>query len=106
MPPKANRKTVEKEKNKIIEDKTFGLKNKNKSKKVQQYVQRVAEQVKYKGRDHKDVKREEEERVRARVCCRCAWIRARARAWSEYGRPRADAAAAAACSGARRRRRS
>ena len=32
---------------KIIEDKTFGLKNKNKSKKVQQYVQTVTAQTKH-----------------------------------------------------------
>lgn len=37
MPPKA--------KNKAIEDKTFGMKNKNKSKKVQQYVQHLQSQV-------------------------------------------------------------
>lgn len=30
---------------KVVEDKTFGLKNKNKSKKVQQYVQSVKKQV-------------------------------------------------------------
>lgn len=37
MPPKS--------KNKAIEDKTFGMKNKNKSKKVQQYVQHLQAQV-------------------------------------------------------------
>ena len=31
-------KTIRKEQNKIVEDKTFGLKNKNKSAKVQKYV--------------------------------------------------------------------
>jgi hypothetical protein len=35
------KKEVEKKVNKVVEDKTFGLKNKNKSKKVQQYVQQV-----------------------------------------------------------------
>lgn len=38
MPPKqdnANQKSLEKAKQKILEDKTFGLKNKNKSKAVQ-----------------------------------------------------------------------
>eukprot|EP00727_Mastigamoeba_balamuthi_P012516 m51a1_g7888 putative zinc finger CCCH domain-containing protein (413) ;mRNA; r:75373-76807 len=45
MPPKKSSgpsaKSVQKVKDKIVEDKTFGLKNKNKSKKVQQYVQNV-----------------------------------------------------------------
>jgi len=48
MPPKdskSSKKAVEKEKKKIIEDKTFGLKNKNKSKKVDQYVKSVTTQV-------------------------------------------------------------
>ena len=47
MPPKTgpSKKTVNKEKQKIIEDKTFGLKNKNKSKKLQQYVEQVKTQV-------------------------------------------------------------
>ncbi|KYQ88621.1 CCCH-type zinc finger-containing protein [Tieghemostelium lacteum] len=47
MPPKAaaGKKTVEKEKKKKIEDKTFGLKNKNKSKKVAEYVKNVENQV-------------------------------------------------------------
>ncbi len=48
MPPKqqASKKAVDKQKQKIIEDKTFGLKNKNKSKKVAQYVSGVENQVK------------------------------------------------------------
>ena len=43
MPPKkqANKKTVDKAKQKIIEDKTFGLKNK-KGKKQQQFIQQVS----------------------------------------------------------------
>ena len=47
MPPKKNNqkgpsaKTLQKEKQKVVEDKTFGLKNKNKSKAVQQYVKQV-----------------------------------------------------------------
>ena len=47
MPPKkpASKKVVQKEKKKILEDKTFGLKNKNKSTKVQKYVQTVQKQV-------------------------------------------------------------
>ncbi len=50
MPPKKaagpSKKADDKKKNKIIEDKTFGLKNKNKSKSVQKYVQSVSSQVK------------------------------------------------------------
>ena len=46
MPPKKkdkgpSAKTLQKEKAKVVEDKTFGLKNKNKSKAVQQYVKQV-----------------------------------------------------------------
>ncbi|XP_047137743.1 zinc finger CCCH domain-containing protein 15 isoform X1 [Hydra vulgaris] len=47
MPPKnsgASKKTVEKVKQKIVEDKTFGLKNK-KGKKQQEYIKHVAKQV-------------------------------------------------------------
>eukprot|EP01097_Dermamoeba_algensis_P004240 TRINITY_DN2800_c0_g1_i1.p1 TRINITY_DN2800_c0_g1~~TRINITY_DN2800_c0_g1_i1.p1 ORF type:complete len:380 (-),score=140.34 TRINITY_DN2800_c0_g1_i1:176-1315(-) len=45
MPPKASKKEVNKMKQKVVEDKTFGLKNKNKSKKVQNFVQSVQKQV-------------------------------------------------------------
>ena len=52
MPPKKkgggnqpSNKTVEKQKQKVVEDKTFGLKNKNKSTKVQKYVQQVQKQT-------------------------------------------------------------
>lgn len=49
MPPKNQQapssKTIKKEKERIIEDKTFGLKNKNKSKKVQEYIQKVEKHV-------------------------------------------------------------
>ncbi|XP_046859079.1 zinc finger CCCH domain-containing protein 15-like [Xenia sp. Carnegie-2017] len=54
MPPKkkgqdqSSKKTVNKQKEKIIEDKTFGLKNK-KGKKQQQYVKNVTQQVKFGG---------------------------------------------------------
>jgi len=46
MPPKKkgnepSAKTINKMKEKIVDDKTFGLKNKNKSKVVQQYVKQV-----------------------------------------------------------------
>ncbi|KAJ1735796.1 Translation machinery-associated protein 46 [Coemansia biformis] len=48
MPPKKTqptKKSDDKQKKKIIEDKTFGLKNKNKSAKVAQYVKQVEKQV-------------------------------------------------------------
>lgn len=51
MPPKKGKKVSKKgeakRQNKVIEDKTFGLKNKNKSKKVQQYVNQVTKQVRH-----------------------------------------------------------
>lgn len=43
MPPK--KKKAEEQKKKIVEDKTFGLKNKKKSRKVQQYVETVKKQA-------------------------------------------------------------
>jgi hypothetical protein len=51
MPPKAtptgpSKKTIQKQQDKVIDDKTFGLKNKNKSKVVQSFVKSVANQVK------------------------------------------------------------
>lgn len=58
MPPKTSTKTENKAKAKIIEDKTFGLKNKNKSAKVGKYIQQVETQVKNTGT--KNVRREEE----------------------------------------------
>ncbi|KAI8378033.1 uncharacterized protein BYT42DRAFT_572486 [Radiomyces spectabilis] len=45
MPPKKQSKAEQKKKVKVAEDKTFGMKNKNKSKKVQQYIQQVKGQV-------------------------------------------------------------
>ena len=44
MPPKKQDKAALKAKQKVVEDKTFGLKNKNKSTKVQKYVQQVQQQ--------------------------------------------------------------
>lgn len=41
------KKAVKALQNKVIEDKTFGLKNKNKSRVVQQYVKSVTDQVKH-----------------------------------------------------------
>lgn len=53
MPPKKgakgsqpSKKTVEKKKAKVVEDRTFGLKNKNKSKAVQKYVHSVESSIK------------------------------------------------------------
>ena len=50
MPPKKaekgpSKKTEQKAKAKVVEDKTFGLKNKNKSKQVQKYIKEVSNQV-------------------------------------------------------------
>lgn len=66
MPPKKgaggggpSKKTVEKKKDKIVEDKTFGLKNK-KGKKQQDYIKNVTQQVKYGNQG--SAKREQEER--------------------------------------------
>lgn len=44
MPPKQSKADVAK-KQKVVEDKTFGLKNKNKSKNVQKYVQSLKASV-------------------------------------------------------------
>lgn len=52
MPPKS-KKQLNAAKSKIVEDKTFGLKNKNKSKKMQQYVNQVKQQAEDIGRDRK-----------------------------------------------------
>lgn len=45
MPPKQPSKADLAKKQKIVEDKTFGLKNKNKSKNVQKYVQSLKQSV-------------------------------------------------------------
>ena len=52
-----SKKTVAKAKEKVIEDKTFGLKNKNKSKAVQQYIKGVENTVKG-GHTSKDIEAE------------------------------------------------
>lgn len=50
MPPKkqaaGERKALEKKKDKVVEDKTFGLKNKNKSKVVQKFIASVKQSAK------------------------------------------------------------
>lgn len=45
MPPKQQSKVELAKKQKVVEDKTFGLKNKNKSKNVQKYVQSLQQTV-------------------------------------------------------------
>ncbi|OLY79985.1 Translation machinery-associated protein 46 [Smittium mucronatum] len=63
MPPKKvqSNKSVQKDKKKLVEDKTFGLKNKNKSAKVSKYVQQVESQVQAAG-NRKVQKSAEEQR--------------------------------------------
>ncbi|KAI9591971.1 hypothetical protein BDF19DRAFT_453209 [Syncephalis fuscata] len=64
MPPKKagkGEKTVKKEKAKLIDDKTFGLKNKNKSAKVNRYVQQVKQQVEVSG-NRKDMQEKEQKK--------------------------------------------
>lgn len=59
-----SKKTQQKKKQQLIEDKTFGLKNKNKSKKVQQLVKSVEKSVMH-GGDPK-LRRLEEQRKKAK----------------------------------------
>lgn len=54
-----SKKAAQKKKDKMVEDKTFGLKNKNKSKKVQAQIESVKKNV-YNGGDPKQRKAEEE----------------------------------------------
>lgn len=68
MPPKKtsapSKKVEEKKKDKTIEDKTFGLKNK-KGSKNQKYVQQVTQQVKtVQGKTAKDLLKQEEEKAK------------------------------------------
>ncbi|RAL45215.1 unnamed protein product [Cuscuta campestris] len=68
MPPKQQAKSDVAKKQKVVEDKTFGLKNKNKSKAVQKYVQALKQNVQPKP-DPKKVdakKKKEEEKARER----------------------------------------
>lgn len=57
----ASKKTLQKKKEQLVEDKTFGLKNKNKSKKVQQHIKSVERNVMNSG-DPKMRKLEEQRR--------------------------------------------
>ncbi|CAF1212500.1 unnamed protein product [Didymodactylos carnosus] len=64
MPPKAqgpSKKTVEKQKAKVIEDKTFGLKNK-KGNKNQKFIQQVQNQVQNAGKTARDLAKLQEEK--------------------------------------------
>lgn len=62
MPPKQPSKADLAKKQKVVEDKTFGLKNKNKSKNVQKYVQSLKQSVQPKPDASK--KKKEEEKAR------------------------------------------
>lgn len=62
MPPKQQSKADLAKKQKVVEDKTFGLKNKNKSKNVQKYVQSLKQSVQPKPDTKKiDAKKKKEE---------------------------------------------
>ncbi|XP_004307428.1 PREDICTED: zinc finger CCCH domain-containing protein 11-like [Fragaria vesca subsp. vesca] len=63
MPPKASKADVAK-KQKVVEDKTFGLKNKNKSKSVQKYVQQIKSSVQPKVDPTKAKKKKEEDKAK------------------------------------------
>jgi hypothetical protein len=63
--PETSKKTVQKQKQKLLEDKTFGLKNKNKSKKVQQFVKSTEKSI-LNGGDPK-LRRQEEQRKIAKA---------------------------------------
>lgn len=61
-----SKKAEQKRKDKIVEDKTFGLKNKNRSAKVQAYVQQVQKNVNQTNPNDKRSMMEAEERRRAK----------------------------------------
>ncbi|KFD47334.1 hypothetical protein M513_11792 [Trichuris suis] len=70
MPPKKanrpNKKTVEKQKEKIIEDKTFGLKNK-KGAKQQKFIKMVTHQVKNQGVSMSKIESEKREKLKKKT---------------------------------------
>ncbi|KAJ3414346.1 hypothetical protein HDV05_006714 [Chytridiales sp. JEL 0842] len=70
MPPKVSKKNEAKAKAKVVEDKTFGLKNKNKSAKVNKYVQQVQSQVNASG--NPKLKKEAEDRKAAQAAKKAA----------------------------------
>ncbi|KAG8648473.1 hypothetical protein MANES_08G001802v8 [Manihot esculenta] len=66
MPPKQQSKADLAKKQKIVEDKTFGLKNKNKSKNVQKYVQNLKQSVQPKADPSKVAAKKKEEEDKAK----------------------------------------
>uniref|UniRef100_A0A803R4M8 C3H1-type domain-containing protein n=1 Tax=Cannabis sativa TaxID=3483 RepID=A0A803R4M8_CANSA len=64
MPPKQQSKADVAKKQKVVEDKTFGLKNKNKSKNVQKYVQNLKQSVQPKLDSAKLTAKKEEEKAK------------------------------------------
>ena len=71
MPPKkenTSKKTVQKKKQQALDDKTFGLKNKNKSKKVQEQIQSIKKSIENAG-DPKQ-RRLEEKRKEAKAAAK------------------------------------
>ncbi|KAL8270573.1 hypothetical protein Esti_005544 [Eimeria stiedai] len=64
---RGQQKALEREKQKIVEDKTFGLKNKNKSKAVQKFIKSVQQQAKGPqkgGEAHEIAKKKEEQQMK------------------------------------------
>ncbi|KAJ0089314.1 hypothetical protein Patl1_32007 [Pistacia atlantica] len=66
MPPKQQSKAEIAKKQKIVEDKTFGLKNKNKSKNVQKYVQNLKQSVQPKPDSSKVAAKKKKEEEKAK----------------------------------------
>ncbi|KAK8921645.1 Zinc finger CCCH domain-containing protein 21 [Platanthera zijinensis] len=66
MPPKQQAKADLAKKQKVVEDKTFGLKNKNKSKTVQKYVQSLHQSVQPKPDHSKEAAKKKKEEEKAR----------------------------------------
>eukprot|EP00268_Persea_americana_P015904 TRINITY_DN1750_c0_g1_i1.p1 TRINITY_DN1750_c0_g1~~TRINITY_DN1750_c0_g1_i1.p1 ORF type:complete len:361 (-),score=105.43 TRINITY_DN1750_c0_g1_i1:256-1338(-) len=66
MPPKQQAKSDIAKKQKVVEDKTFGLKNKNKSKNVQKYVQSLQQSVQPKPDPSKIAAKKKKEEEKAR----------------------------------------
>lgn len=66
MPPKQQSKADLAKKQKIVEDKTFGLKNKNKSKNVQKYVQTLKQSVQPKPDPSKTAAKKKKEEEKAK----------------------------------------
>lgn len=66
MPPKQASKTDLAKKQKVVEDKTFGLKNKNKSKNVQKYVQSLQQSAQPKADPSKTAAKKKKDEEKAR----------------------------------------